>query len=244
MPGTDSISSFSLPSFLNLLSALAPFLPFTTAESTFSITEFAAFSVAHLPWCLSCKSPYADSCMCRTDLAGSVSSMLADCVSSACPDSPPDMTSAQELYGSYCASSLPTLSAQQAFAASVAVPKTIRDVYQNLRSDEYSAKKGFCEDFDEGKYSLPLIHAVRLNSSNSNMQMLRELLQRRREVEHMSEQHKHLVLEQLESAGSMAYTRETLKRLQAQVDTGVKIVESRTGRENWVLRALLQRLEV
>jgi hypothetical protein len=42
----------------------------------------------------------------------------------------------------------------------------------------------------------------------------------------------------------MVYTRETLARLQRQINDGVKRVEDATGRENWILRALLQRLEV
>ncbi|KAI1347164.1 isoprenoid synthase domain-containing protein [Xylaria sp. FL0043] len=68
----------------------------------------------------------------------------------------------------------------------------IRDDYQNLVSEEvvtfpeetnvpdnkqYTAQKGFCEDLDEGKFSLPLIHA--LAHTDKGLQ-LRGLLHERR----------------------------------------------------------------
>lgn len=135
---------FSL-SFLNSISFfLIPlFSHFSTASGgTVSITQFPAFSTQRycvqeciysgrtngappLPRSLSCKLPYSDSCMCRTDLASSASSLLADCISSACSDSPPDVTSAQSLYSAYCASSLPlvasiptlSIASQEAFSS-------------------------------------------------------------------------------------------------------------------------------
>jgi ophiobolin F synthase len=52
------------------------------------------------------------------------------------------------------------------------------------------------------------------------------------------------VLRQLDSAGSIIYTRETLERLEGEVDEGVKRIEGATKMENWILRALLQKLKV
>jgi hypothetical protein len=52
------------------------------------------------------------------------------------------------------------------------------------------------------------------------------------------------VLEQLDRAGSMAYTRDTLKKLQEQFHDDLEKIEDATGRENWILRALLQKLEL
>lgn len=117
----------------------------------------------------------------------------------------------------------------------------IRDDYQNLQSSEYSAQKGFCEDLDEGKFSFPLIHALTFHPNDT---LLRELLQRRRDVGYLLDDHKRLVLEHLGLAESMAYTRETLKRLQEEIYTGVEKIEKHTAKENWILRSLLQRLEV
>ncbi|KAI4940773.1 hypothetical protein J4E91_011217 [Alternaria rosae] len=117
----------------------------------------------------------------------------------------------------------------------------VRDDYQNLRSPEYSAQKGFCEDLDEGKMSFPLVHA--LNSCEDDAS-LRELLQQGRDVGCLSDEQKRLVLEELDRLGSMMHTRKTLTRLQSQIYDGLKGIEDATGRENWILRALLQRLEV
>jgi geranylgeranyl pyrophosphate synthase len=117
----------------------------------------------------------------------------------------------------------------------------IRDDYQNLQSPEYSAQKGFCEDLDEGKMSFPLVHAL---NNHEDSATLCELLRQRRDVGCLSDEQKWLVLEQLDRVGSMVYTQDTLKRMQGQIYDRVKRIESRTGRENWILRALLQRLEV
>jgi geranylgeranyl pyrophosphate synthase len=117
----------------------------------------------------------------------------------------------------------------------------IRDDYQNLQSSEYKAQKGICEDLDEGKMSFPLVHAL---NSHEDSATLCELLRQRRDVGCLSDEQKWLVLEQLDRLGSMVYAQDTLKRMQGQVYDRVKRIESRTGRENWILRALLQRLEV
>ncbi|RMZ70974.1 fusicoccadiene synthase [Pyrenophora seminiperda CCB06] len=121
----------------------------------------------------------------------------------------------------------------------------IRDDYQNLHSTEYSAQKGFCEDLDEGKYSFPIIHALTSSyQKDTDIQQLQELLQRRRDVGYLTDGEKRLVLEQLGRAGSMMYTEERLKELQGDACMIVENIERDMGRENWVLRALLQKLEV
>lgn len=124
----------------------------------------------------------------------------------------------------------------------IGIQYQIRDDYQNLCSKDYAEKKGFCQDLDEGKFSFPLIHALNVQSEITHL--LRELLQRRRDAGHLSYEQKKLVLKQLDRTGSMSYTRETLKRLEGEIYKGVKRIEDAAKTENWVLRALLQRLEV
>ncbi|KAI0757515.1 terpenoid synthase [Daedaleopsis nitida] len=42
----------------------------------------------------------------------------------------------------------------------------IRDDYMNLQSTQYTANKGFAEDLTEGKFSFPVVHGVRADTSN------------------------------------------------------------------------------
>lgn len=46
----------------------------------------------------------------------------------------------------------------------------IQDDYLNLQSDAYRSNKGFCEDLTEGKYSFPIIHSIRSDTSNKEIQ--------------------------------------------------------------------------
>jgi geranylgeranyl pyrophosphate synthase len=117
----------------------------------------------------------------------------------------------------------------------------IRDDYQNLQSTEYADQKGFCEDLDEGKFSFPLIHAL---SCNGREGRLRELLRQRQASEGLSNANKVLILIELEEAGSLRYTKGVLQRIQEQVSGRLERLECDTGSENWILRALLQKLEI
>ncbi len=39
----------------------------------------------------------------------------------------------------------------------------------NLQSEEYAENKSFCEDLTEGKFSFPIIHAIRQNPSDHRL---------------------------------------------------------------------------
>lgn len=45
----------------------------------------------------------------------------------------------------------------------------IRDDYMNLQSSQYADNKGFCEDLTEGKFSFPIVHSIRADSSNQRL---------------------------------------------------------------------------
>ncbi|KAI4139749.1 MAG: hypothetical protein LQ340_007968, partial [Diploschistes diacapsis] len=45
----------------------------------------------------------------------------------------------------------------------------IRDDYLNLWSATYADNKGLCEDLTEGKFSFPIIHAVRADVGNRQL---------------------------------------------------------------------------
>lgn len=82
----------------------------------------------------------------------------------------------------------------------------IRDDYCNLSCKEYSENKSFCEDLTEGKFSFPVIHAIR--NEKQDHQVLHILRQRTRDVEV-----KRYCISLLEKLGSFKYTRETLEEL-------------------------------
>lgn len=129
----------------------------------------------------------------------------------------------------------------EALVSLVGVQCQIRDDYQNLWSAEYFDQKGFCDDFDEGKYSFPIIHAL---SCDHQVQILRELLCQQQTPGILSHEHKSLILRRLEQAGSLQYTKDVLKQIQGKIDVQLTRLEHVTELDNWILRALLQKLEV
>ncbi|XP_026322482.1 geranylgeranyl pyrophosphate synthase [Hyposmocoma kahamanoa] len=109
----------------------------------------------------------------------------------------------------------------------------IRDDYCNLCLQEYSENKSYCEDLTEGKFSFPIIHAIRNQDGDQNQnQVLHILRQRTRDVEV-----KRYCISLLERLGSFRYTRETLHRLDCEARAEV----SRLG-GNPHLDALLDEL--
>ncbi|KAI9105546.1 terpenoid synthase [Phlyctochytrium arcticum] len=46
----------------------------------------------------------------------------------------------------------------------------IRDDFLNLESTKYTLSKGFAEDLTEGKFSFPILHCIRADTSNTQLQ--------------------------------------------------------------------------
>ncbi|KIK55704.1 hypothetical protein GYMLUDRAFT_205331 [Collybiopsis luxurians FD-317 M1] len=117
----------------------------------------------------------------------------------------------------------------------------IADDYKNLVSADYRKQKGFCEDLDEGKYSLPLIHL--LQSHPENLQLRNILSTRRAEGKMMYEQ-KVLVLEYLREAESLEYTHSVLEGLHAKIGQQIDNIEESFGETSIELRVLWELLRV
>ena len=84
----------------------------------------------------------------------------------------------------------------------------IRDDYENLQSADYHNNKGFCEDLTEGKFSFPVIHAIRADPSNRNILSILKQKPTQPEV-------KKYAVEYMDTkTGSFAYTRAVLATLQ------------------------------
>lgn len=86
----------------------------------------------------------------------------------------------------------------------------IRDDYANLSSREYSENKSYCEDLTEGKFSFPTIHAIWSRPESTQVQNIL-----RQRTENMDI--KRYCVDYLEKVGSFAYTRGTLRDLEAEV---------------------------
>ncbi|GAA5916861.1 hypothetical protein JCM8208_001936 [Rhodotorula glutinis] len=101
----------------------------------------------------------------------------------------------------------------------------IRDDYVNLQSAEYTANKGYCEDLSEGKFSFPIVHAIRADTTN------RQLLNILRERPSSPGPKTYAVSYMETRTGSFAYTRDVLRRLMAQARAEVERLGGNAGVE-------------
>ncbi|KAJ4078334.1 geranylgeranyl pyrophosphate synthetase [Fusarium oxysporum] len=116
----------------------------------------------------------------------------------------------------------------------------IRDDYMNVIDNRYTDQKGFCEDLDEGKYSLTLMHALQRDSSG----LLANILSMRRFQGKLTTQQKMLVLEVMKTNGSLDWTSTLLGMLHTRVLAEIGSMEVSMNRDNPALRALVERLKL
>lgn len=107
----------------------------------------------------------------------------------------------------------------------------IRDDYMNLWSKDYTANKGLAEDLTEGKFSFPVIHAIRANPTN--MVLLNILRQRPTD-----DAVKRYAVQYMEQQGSFDYCREVVRDMLAQARALVDKLDNGQGRGDGVLAIL------
>jgi len=112
--------------------------------------------------------------------------------------------------------------------------------------DKYTKQKGFCEDLDEGKYSLPLIHALGHCKQLPNLRshgtvVLRNLLAQRHVTGRMTMEQKKLFLQHIEAQGSLDYTRQAMQELQVELKS---LAEQMGMLRNEQLKNLMETLKV
>jgi geranylgeranyl diphosphate synthase type 3 len=86
----------------------------------------------------------------------------------------------------------------------------IRDDYINLVSEKYAKAKTFAEDLTEGKFSFPIIHAIRANEEDTR---ILSILRQRSSDEHV----KRHAVQYLRQVGSLDATRAVLDELEAEI---------------------------
>lgn len=91
--------------------------------------------------------------------------------------------------------------------------------------------KSFCEDLTEGKFSFPIIHAVRNRPGDSR---LLSILRQRTEDEAV----KRYAVQWMQQCGSITYTRDCLKQLYSEIRKEIASLGGHDG-----LMALLEKLD-
>ena len=104
---------------------------------------------------------------------------------------------------------------------------------------QYTKQKGFCEDLDEGKYSLPLIHLILSMPSDH---VLQNILTQRRVKGGSSLAHKQTILDMMEKVGSLKFTADMLDVLHKKVEKRVGELEKTFEAENLELRLFVEML--
>ncbi|KAG2012394.1 hypothetical protein GB937_007224 [Aspergillus fischeri] len=116
----------------------------------------------------------------------------------------------------------------------------IRDDYQNLASDEYTAKKGFCDDLDEGKFSFPVLHLLEHSPKSDELFKIIYGEDRKAQLSHAD---KLRILAEMKEVGSLAYTLEVLEKLFTTMLETLDRVEEKMGK-NKPLRCLMLMLKL
>lgn len=110
----------------------------------------------------------------------------------------------------------------------------ILDDYRNLSDTTYTHNKGLCEDLTEGKFSFPIIHAIRADPSNL---VLINILKQKTTDDEV----KRYAVSYMERAGSFSYTRRILRGLTKKALGLVDEVDGEQGKGE-MLKGMLERL--
>lgn len=107
----------------------------------------------------------------------------------------------------------------------------ILDDYRNLSDTTYTKNKGLCEDLTEGKFSFPIIHAIRADPTNL---VLINILKQKTQDEEV----KRYAVAYMEKAGSFQYTRRVLRGLTKKALQLVEDVDAGRGRGQGITEVL------
>ncbi|CAK4032504.1 Geranylgeranyl pyrophosphate synthase [Lecanosticta acicola] len=112
----------------------------------------------------------------------------------------------------------------------------ILDDYKNLSDTTYTNNKGLCEDLTEGKFSFPIIHAIR--SDPSNLVLINILKQKTTDDEV-----KRYAVAYMDRTGSFSYTRRVLRGLTKKALALVDEADAGRGRAE-AIKGILEQIRV
>ncbi|KAJ5373238.1 Terpenoid synthase [Penicillium concentricum] len=107
----------------------------------------------------------------------------------------------------------------------------IRDDYMNLQGADYSKQKGFCEDFDEGKLSYPIVKCCQKSEAIKNI-ILGIFQQTRMTNTKMMRESKLQILDLMSSVMALEDTYDYLQQLQQEIEQDIREIEVLTGESN------------
>ncbi|KAL8819746.1 MAG: hypothetical protein Q9191_007665 [Dirinaria sp. TL-2023a] len=113
----------------------------------------------------------------------------------------------------------------------------IRDDLLNLCDPLYTNNKGLCEDLTEGKFSFPVIHAIRTNPSN--LQLINILKQKTTDDEV-----KRYAVRYMEERGSFEYTRKVIAELRSKAVDMVEAMQDESEEGKRGVREILDKMGV
>ncbi|KAL8791677.1 MAG: hypothetical protein Q9195_005760 [Heterodermia aff. obscurata] len=109
----------------------------------------------------------------------------------------------------------------------------VQDDYKNLVSETMTAAKGYCDDLTEGKFSFPIIHAIRNSRCANNA--VSNVLRQRTEATRLKEE---AVSYMAHVTNSFEYTKRFVRELLDQIDSLLKGLEPRNEELEVALRKL------
>ncbi|KAG5980692.1 hypothetical protein E4U55_003736 [Claviceps digitariae] len=113
----------------------------------------------------------------------------------------------------------------------------IHNDYENLQSDGYFEKKGYCEDIAEGKFSYPVVHSIHARPGDQRLLDILKL-----HTEDLAAKQTAVAL--MESTGSFEYCRKKIDALNRQLNEQLTALEDGATSCGDQFRAVLGLLEV
>jgi geranylgeranyl pyrophosphate synthase len=104
---------------------------------------------------------------------------------------------------------------------------------------QYANQKGWCEDLDEGKISLPLIYTLSTPGAKKNEIVS---LMRNKSGATMPKEMKQFILREMQSAGAIDRTKALLKSMQEDLMAELNRLEEVFGSANPMIQAVLEKL--
>jgi geranylgeranyl diphosphate synthase, type III len=112
----------------------------------------------------------------------------------------------------------------------------ICDDYLNLSSGLYTQNKGFCEDLTEGKFSFPVIHAIR--AKPDNLELINILKQKTTD-----EDVKRYAVKYMQGTGSFEYSKKVIRELKVKAVQLIQDMDGGSGSGQAVMK-ILDRMDV